>query len=65
MAALQASGKCSHTYCMLRFPDRPDALPLDLIWGFETTSAIRRNSLSHTAGNLAAVRWESKIEGEK
>jgi hypothetical protein len=20
------------------FPDRPDALPLDLIWGFETTS---------------------------
>jgi hypothetical protein len=23
---------------MLRFPDRPDALPLDLIRGFETTS---------------------------
>jgi len=24
--------------CMLRFPDRPDALPLNLIWNFETTS---------------------------
>jgi len=23
---------------MLRFPDRPDALPLNLIWNFETTS---------------------------
>jgi hypothetical protein len=23
---------------MLRFPDRPDALPLSLIWNFETTS---------------------------
>ena len=23
--------------CMLRFPDRPDALPLNLIWNFETT----------------------------
>jgi len=24
---------------MLRFPDRPDALPLNLIWNFETTSS--------------------------
>ena len=24
--------------CMLRFPDRPDALPLNPIWNFETTS---------------------------
>jgi hypothetical protein len=23
---------------MLRFADRPDALPLNLIWNFETTS---------------------------
>jgi hypothetical protein len=23
---------------MLRFPDRPGALPLSLIWNFETTS---------------------------
>jgi hypothetical protein len=23
---------------MLRFPDRPDALPLNPIWNFETTS---------------------------
>jgi hypothetical protein len=34
MAALQTSGKI----CMLRFPDRPDALPMSLIWNFETTS---------------------------
>jgi hypothetical protein len=25
---------------MLRFPDRPDALPLNLIWNFETTSSV-------------------------
>ncbi len=24
----------------LRFPDRPDALPFNLIWGFETTSKL-------------------------
>ena len=44
MPALQASDKCSHTLCMLRFLDRPDALPLNLIWSFETTS--RKDSLS-------------------
>jgi len=38
MAALQASGKCSSASGGLRFPDRPDALPLNLIWNFETTS---------------------------
>jgi len=53
MAALQASGKCSHTQCMLRFtdlsrhsPTLPSkggggsacALPLNLIRDFETTS---------------------------
>jgi hypothetical protein len=42
MAALQASDKCSHTPCMLCFLDRPDALPLNLIWGFKTTSKARR-----------------------
>jgi hypothetical protein len=26
---------------MLRFPDRPDALPLNLIWDFETTSNMK------------------------
>jgi hypothetical protein len=25
---------------MLRFPDRPGALPLNLIWNFETTSGL-------------------------
>jgi len=25
---------------MLRFPDRSDALPLNLIWNFETTSRV-------------------------
>jgi len=25
---------------MLRFPDRPDALPLNPIWNFETTSSL-------------------------
>jgi hypothetical protein len=40
MAALQASGKCSSASGGLRFPDRPDALPLNLIWNFETTSSV-------------------------
>jgi hypothetical protein len=31
---------------MLRFPDRPDALPLNLIWNFETTS-INGIALQH------------------
>jgi len=38
MVALQASDKYSHTARMLRFLDRPDALPLNLIRRFETTS---------------------------
>jgi hypothetical protein len=43
MAALQASGKCSRTKMYAEnndFPDRPDALLLNLIWNFETTSSI-------------------------
>jgi hypothetical protein len=45
MAALQASGKCSSARMCggLRFPDRPDALPLNLIWNFETTSRKGEN----------------------
>jgi hypothetical protein len=30
---------------MLRFLDRHDALPLNLIWGFETTSSSPRSRL--------------------
>jgi hypothetical protein len=40
MAALQASGKCSSASGGLRFPVRPDALPLSLIWNFENTSKM-------------------------
>jgi hypothetical protein len=30
---------------MLRFPVRPDALPLNLIWNFETTSSENRQRI--------------------
>jgi hypothetical protein len=50
MAALQTSGKCSSASGGLRFPDRPDALPLNLIWDFETTSkGLYRPKLNHTS----------------
>jgi hypothetical protein len=40
---------------MLRFPDRPGALPLNLIWGFETTS--RNRLLAAGPWLLAAGFW--------
>jgi len=40
---------------MLRFPDRPDALPLNLIWNFETTSTDKEPYMKTAAGSNAAA----------
>jgi hypothetical protein len=49
---------------MLRFPDRPDALPLNLIWNFETTSTDKEPYMKKAVGLNGAAEIMRKEGGD-